>query len=522
MSTLSPPPPRTEDDSASPPAPAIAPAPPPKIRRWWLRLLVTVLVCLAVLFLAGSVFSWLTSFKQEPPRQDAAGLSKTYSVTVYRVEPVDLQRVITAFGTALADREVIVAAEVAGQVIEANRLKVGRSVEAPGTTTSREGTTASMPGDLLVRIDPQTYQARVLQARNLLAQDAADLKRLDQEHSNNELLLETEQENLKTATEEYQSVVNLKARGVGTESAVRQAELEKARYQDAVNRLQNEIRLYESRREAIEARMDAHQSDLELAQLDLERTQVHAPFAGVISGVHVETGQFVRPGDQLVRLTDPDRVEIPLSLTLSDYLEIAALRGRGEQIRVALAENETSAPRWFSDPLGNLRQAPEADERTRTVKVYTEVDNTRQDVPLLPGTFVHARLPGPVVRDAMVIPRDALVEGTVFVAVPLSPEELQQGAQSPAAPREASSAADTWYARVERRPITAGRTLQSLVLVSEGLQPGEWIVTTNLDVIHDGARLRVDGSPSQRSLRDELARLRTPQVQIVNEPGTAE
>jgi multidrug efflux pump subunit AcrA (membrane-fusion protein) len=287
MSTVASPSPRTEEPPAETSVPPAAPPHPPRIRRWWLRLLVSALVCLGVLIVAGGVFNWLTSFKQEPPRQRGAGISKTYSVTVYRVEPVDLQRVITAFGTALADREVMVAAEVAGRVIEANRLKVGRGVEAAGATRSREGTSASTPGDLLVRIDPQTYQARVLQARNLLAQDAADLKRLDQEHENNELLLETERKNLATATEEYQSVENLKARGVGTDSAVRQAQLEKARYQEAVNRLENEVRLYDSRREAIEARLDAHQSDLELAQLELERTQVFAPFGGVISGVHV-------------------------------------------------------------------------------------------------------------------------------------------------------------------------------------------------------------------------------------------
>jgi multidrug efflux pump subunit AcrA (membrane-fusion protein) len=221
-----------------------------------------------------------------------------------------------------------------------------------------------------------------------------------------------------------------------------------------------------------------------------------------------------------VRLTDPGRVEVPLSLTLSDYLDVAALRDEGRQIRVALAENETGSPRWFSDPLDEVRHAPEADERTRTVKIYTEVDNDEQSVSLLPGTFVHARIPGPVLNDAMVVPRDAVVEGTVFVAVPLTAEELQQRDAGEADESSAGPAAtaDTWYARVERRRVTAGRTLQSLVLIDEGLQAGDWIVTTNLDVIHDGARLRIDGPPSQRALQDELARLRTPQVQIVNDP----
>jgi hypothetical protein len=57
--------------------------------------------------------------------------------------------------------------------------------------------------------------------------------------------------------------------------------------------------------------------------------------------------------------------------------------------------------------------------------------------------------------------------------------------------------------------------LQSLVLIREGLAAGEWIVTTNLDVIFDGARLKIDRNEGERSLTDELADLRTPQIQIL-------
>jgi multidrug efflux pump subunit AcrA (membrane-fusion protein) len=223
-----------------------------------------------------------------------------------------------------------------------------------------------------------------------------------------------------------------------------------------------------------------------------------------------------------VRLTDPQRVEIPLSLTLSDYLAIAALRSAGRQVRVELAENETVEPRWFSDPLEDLRQAPEASERTRTVKIYTEVDNRQQEIALLPGTFVHARIAGPVFSSAIVIPRDALVEGAVFVAVPadIASEgtESDQVLQISTLNSQPSTLNPSWFARVERRPVTAGRTLQSLVLIEDGLAPGEWIVTTNLDVIFDGARLKIDTGEGQRRLADELADLRTPQVRVVDVP----
>ena len=439
---------------------------------------------------------------------------------------MDLQRVITAFGTAVADREVVVAAQVAGQVVEVNRLEVGRAVRAPHVTQAADGTTVPDSGDLLVRIDPGTYQELVLQAKKLLTQDDVELERIDQEHANNKRLLQTEQSNVKTSRSEFDDAVRLEEKGVGTESAVRRAELELRRYEDAVIRLENELNLYDVRRKAITSRKDAHRSDLELANLDLDRTEVRPPFTGVLSEVHVEQGQYVRPGEPLVRLTDPGRVEVPLSLTLSDYLAIAAVRDEGRQVRVALAENETTEPRWFSDPLEEVRQAPEADERTRTVKIYTEVDNDQQTVTLLPGTFVHARIAGPVLPQAVAIPRDALVEGAVFVAVPEDAQEVTEesdGAHPANGSTPQASSPDPqspiWYARVERRPVEVGRTLQSLVQIERGLAAGEWIVTTNLDVIFDGARLKIDPGEGERSLEDELADLRTPQVRIVDAPS---
>ncbi len=475
------------------------------------RALITLLIGGGALSLGATTFEWLASFKAEPPRQETS-VFKTYSVTVFEAQPADLQRVITAFGTARADREVIVAAEVSGQIIEANQLDVGQSVFAPSVSEGADGRSSRSDGDLLVRIDPRTYQERVLQARKLIAQDDVELKQLTQVHENNQRVLKTDQANLKTATIEFENARSLKAKGAGTDTAVRRAELEMRRYEDAVIRLENEIGLFEVRKQQIGSRRDAHLSDLEMAQIDLARTEVHPPFDGVLSEVFVEHGQFARQGDPLVRLTDPTRVEVPLSLQLSDYLEVGTLSEEEQSIRVALAENETAEPRWFSDPLDAVRQAPEADERTRTVKIYTEVNNAEQIVPLLPGTFVQARILGAVMKNVIVVPRDAVVEGTVFVAIFRDASDATDGSTDGSADELLASAQS---AIVERRPVTLGRTLQSLVIVESGLEPGERVVMTNLDVIYDGAQLKIDANRGVRHLSDELTRLQTPQVRIV-------
>ncbi len=479
----------------------------PRRRGGLRRVALTLLLCLGVLIVGVGLFNLLSSQKREPPRQSDDVVTKTYNVSVFRVEPATLQRILPAFGTAQADREVVMAVEVAGRVVEVNDLDVGRAVSAPHLSVAADGTTRREGGSLLLRIDPSTYQERVLQMKKRVAQDDVELRRLAQEHQNNLELLKSEQANLRTTREEYDSQVRLDQQGAGTATAIRRAELEMRQYEDAVLRLEQELGLYEVRREQLLSGRDAHESDLELAQQNLRRTELYPPFDAVVSEVMIEQGQYVGPGEPCVRLTDPTRVEIPLSLTLADYLEIASAREDGNSPRVMLSENETAEPRWFSDPLEDLRQAPVADEATRTVKIYVEVDNSKQEVPLLPGTFVFARVEGQVTSEAIVIPRDCIVEGTVFVAVP---EARKADGEAPE-----SSSPTTWYARAERRPITVARTLQSLAEVSQGLAAGEWVVMTNLDVMFEGARLKIEPEEGERQLVEELARLRTPQVQIL-------
>lgn len=433
-----------------------------------MRAVLTIGLSLVALAVGLGAFVGLASLKPLPASRDK--IVKTYNVEVFDVEPSDLREVISAFGTARAEREVVVAAQVAGTIVELHpRLKVGQTVRAGGESQR-------IPGDLLVRIDPRTYQERVTQAERRIAEDQAELDRLLREQKNNEALLKQADEDVRAYREEYDRIRSLSDRGVATPNDLTKARLELQRYEAALLQRQNEQSLFPLRIEQLQRRMATNQSDLQVAKLDLGHTEARPPFDGVISEVMVEQGQYVRVGDPVIRLTDPSAVEVPVPLTLHDFArlqgKLEAGRSTGEFPPVALAENETAAPRWG----GRLvRTAPEADERTRTIMGYVIVDNRKQSVPLLPGTFVNARIDGPALKDAMVVPRDAVIEGRLFVA---------NGDGS-----------------AEQREITVDRTLQTLAVVSRGLRAGDKVILTNLDVVYDGARVKVQ---SHRGLADEL------------------
>ena len=452
---------------------------------------ISVLLIVATLGGAGIVFGRLASQKQQPPREDP--VPAVFRVETYVVEAMPLRRYLAAFGTARADREVVVGAEVAGRTTETGRQNVGDRVEGPQVSIGADGKSLRHPGSTIVRIDPQTYEERVQQAQSQISQSRVDLERLDQEHATNDLLIKQQQERLVTARREYERARTLLAQQAGRESDVSQAELQVQQYDEGLIRLRNEQQLYPIRRQQAEAKLQASTSDLALAMLELEKAHVRAPFTGVISAIHVEEGQYVRPGDPLVRITDLDIVEVPLPIGLPDAAIMTKMLAAGERPRAELVTDESRLFTGDTPWEGVVtRISPIADEHTRTVNVFVEVDNRQAHAPLLPGSFVFARVAADVIPEqaGLLIPRDAIVDGQVFVAV------AREAEADEAARSEARSV-----------PVTVVNTYQSFALVRGDLPEGAEIVMTNLDVVIDGALLEVR---DRHTLAEEFRRLQVP------------
>ncbi|SVD84888.1 uncharacterized protein METZ01_LOCUS437742, partial [marine metagenome] len=260
----------------------------------------------STLLVAGfSGFAFLASLRSKPPSREEQ--KRVYQVDLYRVEAQPLQQVMTAFGTARSDHQVVLAAQVAGEIVSVHpELKVGLRIPPQQSEANPV---------VLVEIDPQAFQQKVTQAERRLDEDQAELARHAQDAKNNAVLLEKARTDLAEYRKEYERVRGLKAKGVATESDVTKATLELRRYDDQVIVLENRKRLLPLEEQKLLKRRAVHQADLALVQLELEHATVKAPFSGVLGDVHVEQGQYVRPGDALVRLVDDSRIEIPIFLT---------------------------------------------------------------------------------------------------------------------------------------------------------------------------------------------------------------
>jgi RND family efflux transporter MFP subunit len=153
------------------------------------------------------------------------------------------------------------------------------------------------------------------------------------------------------------------------------------------------------RRELLEVRsgVAAARADAARLRIELERTEVRAPFAGVISGLELNEGENVQSGQEVCRLVDDVNVEAAVGVLESDLAVVAV--GKPALLEVpALGQ---------TIPLRVDVIDPEVAVDSRTCRVLLRLRGDEQRVK--PGMFVRAAIAGEVFPDRLVVPREAIV-----------------------------------------------------------------------------------------------------------------
>ncbi|MFQ5462184.1 MAG: efflux RND transporter periplasmic adaptor subunit [Phycisphaerae bacterium] len=401
-------------------------------------LLSTVLIVLMIGG-AGLVANVLYGMREDVPRRDTPPSTPTVATRVLGRETVAEQ--FTGYGTAYAMRETRVSAEVAGRILAiADGLRAGARVAA---------------GQVLIRIDDREYRQILARAEALAAATQARVDELKNESEKLGALIETARRETEVARAEWQRVADLRQRNLAAKKEYDFADLA---LQQAVRVLQG-YELQASKigpqSQGLLATKRAQMADVARAKLDIERCEVKAPYAGVILRRPIEHGDWVSPGQLLLVLMDPSHVEISLQLPASAYSRVA----------------EGSPCRLFSDSVPDVtwagvvaRVGPKVDEQTRTFPVYINVDNTKQAQPCVPGTFLHAEVQGPTHRDAILVPRGAMRNGAVYLAV---------------------------EGKAAKHAVSVVRRIGDRIMVAEDDLAGQALILSHLSLLTDGAAVRL-------------------------------
>lgn len=329
----------------------------------------------------------------------------------------------------------------------------------------------------LLRIDPTDYELAVARAEADLASIRAQLAELDVEQKNLESSLEIERRALALESRELERQEELRAKGTVSQARADEAERALLQQRQKVQDLENQFGLLPTRRSVLQASERQAAAILSEAQVDLERTVIRLPFTARIAEVEVEAQQFVRSGDRLVVADSVDAAEIsvqvPLErmrplvptdmdfsgLTLAEMGEV--IRSLGFRAEVRLPQADFTLP-WEAR---FDRTSDTMDPKTRTLGVIVVVEDPYRSAvagrrpPLTKNMFVQVELSGRERADTIVIPRTALHGGTGE-----SPIVYLAGADD----------------RLQLRPVMPGPAQGDVVVIEQGLAPGERVVVTDL------------------------------------------
>lgn len=411
--------------------------PPPAT---WLRVLVSCLLILVILAFGGGVA--IVLIKTRPQAAQTPTIIPPTLVETRLVQAKDVRQVFVGYGTARADKSVVVSAEVGGLLVEVpERIEDGTHVEK---------------GDLLARIDDRTYRNHLEQAQSQLADVKAKLDRLDVEKSNVDQLITIAQRELDVNEREYERLADLRERSSASKKEVDFARLAAEQSRRALRTLENQRDLIPSQRAELMAAKKTRELEIEAANLQVERSTILSPMAGQVERINVETGNHVMPGSEIARIVATDQIEVPVELPLS----VRSKTRVGED--ATLTTEASPDARWHAKV---VRLSPMADSQSRTFMAYLEVDNTKQVTPLVPGEFVTAHVEGAIIENALEIPRGAMVEGHVFVAI---------------------------GHKAQRKKVSVETLIGDQAVVSGELASGDRLIMSNLDILYDGATIRVD------------------------------
>lgn len=311
-------------------------------------------------------------------------------VTVARASLRDMPVVLDFVGRGEAYESVTLKSRIDGQVAEVPFAE-GQRVAA---------------GDVLVRLDPADYKARVAQAEAALARDQALLKKA------------------RADVARYQA---LQKEGFVSEEKVAETR---------------------ANAEAMEATLQADRASLELARLQLGYTTLRAPFAGVIGAKLVFPGAAVKINETEMAMVN--RVQ-PL------FVSFAVPEKHLPRIRAAMARGgikvDVHAPGDAKQVfVGVIRFIDNAvDSATGTIRMKAELPNGNGA--LTPGQYLNVGMVLDTLRGALVTPTEAVQQGPdgsfVYVVRPDAGVDMRKV--------EIATTRDGWA--VIARGLTEGETV---------------------------------------------------------------
>jgi RND family efflux transporter MFP subunit len=382
-------------------------------------------IVLSLFILAAGIGAayYLKNSAPQTVKRPPVKLSPT--VLIQTVNPSGYQIIVTAMGTVIPAREVVLKSRVSGEIVKIH----------PEFT---EG--GFLKKDMrIIQIDPQDYELALARKRSAVT-DAEYALKLELGHQ-------------AVAKREWELLNQGKpAQDMEEELALRQPHLNKAR-----------------------ADLAAAEAELEAAMLDLERTHILSPFNAMVRSKSVDLGSQVTPQESLAELvgTDAYRIQASLPTDRLEWIDVPVQAGdHGSKARIIYGQGHECSGTV-------IRLMGDLATEGRMARILVEVADplglkaSNQDrAPLLIGEYVRVNILGRKLDNVFQIPRTALKDNSSI-----------------------------WIAKENKvlkirkvRPVWRDA---DVVLLQDGLKPGEQLIVSDLPAPVEGMAIRVDSLTSE-------------------------
>ena len=376
-------------------------------------------IIIPIVILAAGVAAMAVFSSMKKPPEEKVEVDNTPIVAVSDISVTPMTLEVNSYGMVTPKYETELIAQVNGEIVElSDRFLRGGFVKK---------------NQLLARIDPNDYQAALIDAQASMATARA--------------ALEKEVAQGKVAEREWKQITDTSP----TELSLRKPQLAQ------------EL-----------ARVKAAQASVLRAERNLERTEIRAPYDAMINSRNIGLGSFVGVGSKIGHVLATATAEIRLPVA-DNQLEFLANQGVNAKVNL-VGKYAGKTTQWSATI---KRNEGVIDNKSRMGYLVAELNdpyqlnnNTKQQItPLRFGSYVNAKIVGNNIAQATMVPRHLVINGKVAIL-------------------DSDS-------RLHYVVIDIVRQQGSNVIVANGLIQGDRLIVSALDYPVDGMKLALVGDETQ-------------------------
>lgn len=237
--------------------------------------------------------------------------------------------------------------------------------------------------------------------------------------------------------------------------------------------------LSESERDLQRSQLVQARAEAKAQEERVRQKTIRAPFDGELGIRRVNKGQYIQPGTPVVNLQSLTPIHVDFSLPEQRMADVE----KGMKIKVELSAYPDTT---FTGEITALE--PGVNSETRNFNLQARLPNEEQN--LRPGMFADVSVELPGSDRVVTIPRTAISFNPYGNSVYVIEEKSANDGKGADAGDEAEDSDPTRI--VKRRFVETGRTRGTMIAVTDGLEPGERVVSSGLLKLRNNAEVEIN------------------------------